>query len=459
MASKAEAEIEIIRKALTPVSSPRFFHFVMPKGKDWAGITIGAVMSALAFFFTVGGFYDGSTESLIAGLIVFSYPFYLLGALISACFPTGIEMAIRSLRDTTLKAKTVSFRVGPNGEKTESSKGTVDEGWLISPPKIKQWHMEEPYKQDDSGLLLEHPTKTGTAVPAIFTVRSLINLTKSLLLAISGALVFQATQNPDGLLFIFGVGLIVFILRYSKVKKWRAITDLPTSKIRSAAVGKIEVFGQIRPRKSWPPTINVDNDPSKQLFGMGAWYWEYGHEFSWEVWVEEKDEEGNVTGGRWESRSSYDKQRSNSGEWPMLVHDGTGGIAIQTGVLSGGRRIREWDRHDGSLWRRRPSGNVRNLEAKHVWYGTGWSMGDPLFFSGYASPRDNASLESESVDRTQAHALLELGKKGNSVGHAVTVHRGTELLALQEMESGIGALLPSFCMIVITGIPLLMYFL
>ena len=85
-------------------------------------------------------------------------------------------------------------------------------------------------------------------------------------------------------------------------------------------------------------------------------------------------------------------------------------------------------------------------------------MGDPLFFSGYASSRDNASLESESVDRTQAHALLELGKKGNSIGHAVTVHRGTELLALQEMESGIGALLPSFCMIVITGIPLLMYF-
>ena len=105
VARKAEDEIEIIRKALTPVSSPRFFHFVMPKGKDWVGITIGAVMSALAFFFTVGGFYDGSTESLIAGLILFSYPFYVLGALISACFPTGIEMAIRNLRDTTLKAK------------------------------------------------------------------------------------------------------------------------------------------------------------------------------------------------------------------------------------------------------------------------------------------------------------------------------------------------------------------
>ena len=71
---------------------------------------------------------------------------------------------------------------------------------------------------------------------------------------------------------------------------------------------------------------------------MGAWYWEYGHAFSWEEYVETKDEEGKVTGGRWEPRSSYDRQRRNSGEWPMLVHDGTGGMAIQAGVLSGGER-------------------------------------------------------------------------------------------------------------------------
>ena len=459
MAGKAAAEMEIIREALAPVSQPRFFHFVMPKGKDWAGIVVGIGLSVVASFFTIFAFYTGTIESLITGLIAFSYPFYCFGALISICFPTGIEMAIRKLRETTLKAKTVSFRAGPNGEKTESSKGTVDEGWLISPPKIKQWHMEEPYKEDDSGLLLDHPTKTGTAVPATFTVRALINLTKSLLLAIGGVLAFQVTQDTDVLVLILAVGLIAFIFRYSKVRKWRAITDLPTSKIRSAAVGKLEVFGQIRPRKSWPPTIDVDNDPSKQLFGMGAWYWEYGHAFSWEEYVETKDEEGNVTGGNWEPRSSYDRQRRNSGEWPMLVHDGTGGMAIQAGVLSGGRKVREWDRLDNSLWRAYPSGNVRNCQAKHVWYGTGWSMGDPLFLSGYASPRDNASLESENVDRTQGYALLELGKKGNSIGHAVTVHRGTELLALQEMESGIAALLPSLCMIAITGVPLLMYFL
>ena len=68
------------------------------------------------------------------------------------------------------------------------------------------------------------------------------------------------------------------------------------------------------------------------------------------------------------------------------------------------------------------------------------------FCQGNMPPRDNASLESENVDRTQAYALLELGKKGNSIGHAVTVHRGTELLALQEMESGIACPSPSIIM-------------
>lgn len=135
---------------------------------------------------------------------------------------------------------------------------------MISPPKIKQWHIEEPYKEDDSGLLLDHPTKTGTAVPATFTVRAVINLAKRLLLAIGEVMAFEVTQNTNGLVFICGVGLIVLIFRYDKVRKWRAITDLPTSTVRSDAVGKVEVFGQIRPRKSWPPTINVDNDPSKQ---------------------------------------------------------------------------------------------------------------------------------------------------------------------------------------------------
>ena len=50
MAVKAAAEMEIIREALAPVNHPRFFHFVMPKGKDWAGIVVGIGLSVVASF-------------------------------------------------------------------------------------------------------------------------------------------------------------------------------------------------------------------------------------------------------------------------------------------------------------------------------------------------------------------------------------------------------------------------
>ena len=60
MAGKAAAEMEIIREALAPVSQPRFFHFVMPKGRDWAGIVVGIGLSVVASFFTIFAFFDGS---------------------------------------------------------------------------------------------------------------------------------------------------------------------------------------------------------------------------------------------------------------------------------------------------------------------------------------------------------------------------------------------------------------
>lgn len=144
-----------------------------------------------------------------------------------------------------------------------------------------------------------------------------------------------------------------------------------------------------------------------------------------------------------------------------MVHDGTSGIALQDGILSGGKSIKSWSVPDESLFGgRKPQGDhIRNAKAEHYWIGSGWPVGEPLFVSGYASIRDSASLEAENVDRTVASALLEIGIEGSSIGHAVEVKRGGELLVLQHMESGLAALLPSLCMILITGIPLLQWLL
>ena len=452
------SEIERIRKTLSPVLANRFFHFERPRGTDWTGIVVGLFFSVILFFMCFTEVY--TREDLVISVNIFSYFFFVFGILIAYSFPTGIGMAIRRLSGQKMSGITVSYDAGPNGEMTEPSQGKEGEGWLVKPPEIKHWHLDNSYGQDDAGLLAEHPMNLGTPIPALFTTKSIIILLKNILLSIAGVLLFIETDEFMALIPIITLGFLGLVINYNRVMKWRKIVDLPTSTIRGAAVGRLEVFGQLRPRKSWPPTINVDDDPNKQLHGMGIWSWEYSHYFSWDEWVNEYDEEGNVTGGRWESRGSRTPIRGKSGEWPIMVHDGTSGIALQDGLISGGRAVKHWSVPDESLWAgRKPKGNhITNAKAEHSWVGSGWPVGEPLFVSGYASPRDSSSLEAENVDRSEASALLELGNKGNSIGHVVELKRGGELLVLQHMESGLAALLPSFCMILITGIPLLMHF-
>ena len=454
------SEIQRIREILNPVLANRFFHFERPRGIDWVGIVIGSLMSILFYFILFTEVY--TREDLLISLNIFSYLFFFIfGTWIAYSFPTGIGMAIRRLSGRKMSGITVSYREGPNGEKTESSQGKEGEGWLVNPPEIEHWHLDEPYREDDAGLLAEHPMNIGTPIPALFTVKSIITLLKNILLSIAGVLLFIETDESMALIPILALGFLGLLINYNRIMKWQKMVDLPTSTIRGAAVGRLEVFGQLRPRKSWPPTIFVDNDPSKELFGMGIWSWEYFHLFSWDELVDEIDHKGDVVGVKWERRVSKTLIRANSGGYPIMVHDGTSGIALQDGILSGGKSIKSWSVPDESLFGgRKPQGDhIRNAKAEHYWIGSGWPVGEPLFVSGYASIRDSASLEAENVDRTEASALLEIGMEGSSIGHAVEIKRGGELLVLQHMESGLAALLPSLCMILITGIPLLQWLL
>ena len=62
----------------------------------------------------------------------------------------------------------------------------------------------------------------------------------------------------------------------------------------------------------------------------------------------------------------------------------------------------------------------------------------------------------EGVDQSVASALPELTREGDGFGHIVTVHRGTEALAFSDMESGLGAMLPSAIMISVALVTFLM---
>ena len=141
-------------------------------------------MSILFYFILFTEVY--TREDLLISLNIFSYLFFFIfGTWIAYSFPTGIGMAIRRLSGRKMSGITVSYREGPNGEKTESSQGKEGEGWLVNPPEIEHWHLDEPYREDDAGLLAEHPMNIGTPIPALFTVKSIITLLKLSLIHIS----------------------------------------------------------------------------------------------------------------------------------------------------------------------------------------------------------------------------------------------------------------------------------
>ena len=194
---------------------------------------------------------------------------------------------------------------------------------MVRPPPIGAWHLDRPYDEDEGGLLVDHPQVVGTPVPATLNLQSLIRIAQSAFLVIIARTYLFESGDPAALYGALAVGAVILLVQFFRVRKWRALADRPTSTVRSMPMGPVEVYGQLRPRFGWPAAVFVDGDAGKCVHGLADWDWRYGHQFNWEEWVEERDEEGNVSGGRWESRSAYSLIRSDSGGAPTLVHDGS----------------------------------------------------------------------------------------------------------------------------------------
>ena len=479
---RRSADIDRVRAHMEPVIAPRFLDAYLPLRRlDWFGLVIGLLFCAVPFAMMVSSYGQNDPEAYVT-FAVFAVMFYTVGNIIAFRFPSGIEVALHAMRNDRCGPIQFKYARGPNGERTQPSPHKEElgnsEGWLAEPPPISDWHLEDPYAADDEGLLADHPLHVGSPVPATFTVRSLIRLVQSLVLVASGMAVFNATGAPG---FLYGVLLMAaFALTVNAVKLrgWRRLADRPTSTVRSLPMGPVEVFGQLRPRTGWPGPVWVDGDASKSAHGMALWEWRHGVLQTWEEYVEEHDENNNVTGGRWESRSSFDLIRSATGGVPVVLHDGTGGVAVDTNVLTWGLGLsdrKSWQQKDMNLWtgplppsyhrrnplaalnkrnplaarnRREPviSHNIRNIWAGYSWVISGWAVGDPLFASCYAVPRSREELMSEGVDQSVASSLPVLTVDGDAPGHSIEVHRGTELLTFEASESALSALLPAASM-------------
>ena len=277
---------------------------------------------------------------------------------------------------------------------------------------------------------------------------------------VAGVFVYLAVDKYDDIdpaRVGVGIAVLILLVQFFRRRKTMRISDLATSTMQGLPMGGVEIFGQLRPRlaNGWVPPIAVDGDRDKMVYGQLEWKWEYGHLFEWEEYVETTDDEGNVS-GEWESRSDYRRIRHDSGGALALVHDGTGGVAVESSLLKSGTspRTGSWSDSDYSLWntRSKPGGNVRGLRASHEWKSNGWSIGDPFFSHCYARPKSNAEMEGERIDKTIAPSLVMLTKEGEEPGHKVMVHRGSEILALANSESAPSAYLPPLLLVLCSGL-------
>ena len=288
---------------------------------------------------------------------------------------------------------------------------SVDDDWLFGAPVPSRFN--EPYSDDEGGKLVrEHPNVIGTPKAALITPYSL------------GAIVFGGSfiwlsadlRARDGSDFhtLLGWGMTVavtvvnllwFYSAWKQFKLNRLIRDLPTSPIRSVAVGQAELVGQVRPSVAGTPEMSVGGRTHK---GLAVWQWK-----SYQ-YVCTTDSEGN-TSCSWEHRETRD------GGVPFMIHDGSGGMLI-----------------DPALWTKKPIDYGPTLDSwtrgDWKWNLVGLGVGDPVYILGDCVPRKRDHLEKWGSHESLPQALLTMVPTTDT-GDASILHYGTEMDVLAKSRS------------------------
>ena len=303
---------------------------------------------------------------------------------------------------------------GPNFEPLPHSDHparSVEHDWLFGAPAPTNFN--EPYAGDQHGRLMpEHPSIIGTPKAALLTPYSI------------GAIVFAGSfiwlsadfRARDGSEFhtmlgwgmtaaVTVVNILWFFSAWKQFKLNRLIRDLPTSPIRSVAVGQAELVGQVRPSVAGTPEMSVGGRTNK---GLVCWQWK-----SYQ-YVCRTDSDGD-THCSWEHRETKD------GGVPFMVHDGSGGMLI-----------------DPSLWQKKPLDYGPLLDTWQrgdwKWNLVGIGVGDPIYILGDCVPRDVDHIEKWGGHETLAQALLTMVPT-TGTGDASIVHYGTEMDVLAKNRS------------------------
>jgi len=297
--------------------------------------------------------------------------------------------------------------IGPNFEVRETPTypaRPAKDDWLFGAPPLPEAY-DNPYQQaGDGSLMAEHPKQMGTPKAAVVTPYSL------------GAVVFAGSfiwlsadlRARDGSSFhtMLGWGLTIlvtvvnFLWFYNAWKQFklvRLVNDLPTSPIRSVALGQAEIVGQVRPSIAGTPVMQVGGRDHKGLV-----YWEW-NSYHYECHT---DSDGDT-------HCSWNHVETKNGGVPFMVHDGTGGMIVdpekwQKSKLDLGPQLDEWQRGD---WK---------------WNVAGFGIGDPIYILGDCVSRTTEDKESWGSDPVLPNALVTM-VPSTDTNDASVMHYGTEI--------------------------------
>jgi len=358
--------------------------------------------------------------------------------------PTPVQKTIRRLRiqaNRTRLAKTLDdqratdFSSFWSGEYVRS-RGESSRDWVLPAPSEEAWNLSDVHAPDTTGVIPEHPAKVGTPQPSTLTNWTLFLVPAAILVMLDiSKMTRMGLLKPllSWLGFSF-LSLAWLVMGWFANRRAREMKDVPTSTVRSAAVGSLELVGQVRPQVQ-PPTVIVDRDPAKSIPDLVLWNWVYEVKVCWEETY--TDSEGRT---RTRQKCEWRRKRGNRGSMDFILHDGTGGALVRADTFSRldlDDPLRVWQcthspRARDLLFELFTQGDVR----AHRWTLKGIQLDDPVYLQGVAQSRTDADLDHHGIDRTVAHALLEIVGEDGVANHA-RLERGTELSALAGSRSAI----------------------
>tara|TARA_B100001113_G_scaffold29825_1_gene21403 strand:+ start:1463 stop:2812 length:1350 start_codon:yes stop_codon:yes gene_type:complete len=405
----------------------------------WLIWVIGLIITLVGFAAAVG-----QTPALLMAAIGL--------VLMAFSSPGSLEGSLHKVRQNAIDPAELQAKAEASGlsidnwwmRQTSYVPTTDPNDWILPAPGPMTWDNENRYGPHGDGTPLpEHPVKVGTPAPATMTLFSVYSITAIICILVAIGSMMTKDDYEGGMiipLVIAGIGLILTLVGYFRSKMLSQMLDTPTSLVRSAPVGNPELVGQIRPIADGCLTVVVDGNQDMSVGNMVGYHWTY-EQYQCRT-VTSTDSNGNTTS---REECNWVTVRSDRGGCPFILHDGTGGIRVNTSSFKRtdyGQYLKRWDgAFAQTLGKQIMAQAVAGLLGgarvkKHRWTLYGLRLGNPVYVLGQTKPRPSDAIQAEGLDGTLGNSIIEVWGNEDAPGVKCTIQRGTELSNLASSRSG-----------------------